>query len=390
MTFRRFAVGVLTPVVYCSVLVTTLAGQGPNQNQANTKKTGQHLFEKETFGGNGRTCLTCHSRKTGTVSPQDAQDRLAADPQDPLFVGDGSDDGNGNGVTRMLADATVLINIPLPPNVRLADSTDRFVTLRRGIPTTLNTPALDPVLMLDGRQATLELQAAGAMNDHAHFANPTLPDLELIKQFQLSDTFFSSHALRDWSKGGPRPILPQGKTASEKRGRVFFEDVPPDPAAGFRPGLCAHCHSGVLMNQISEFAPMFFGVPVRTGTRFQNVLVSFFNVANNPVREFIFNEGTPAEAHILSPDPGRALITGVLDGPTTFENTEAFKISQLRGIRHTAPYFHDNSAKTLEEVAAHYTRFFKFVTGECCGFPPAISLTPQDEADIVAFLKLLD
>ena len=92
---------------------------------------------------------------------------------------------------------------------------------------------------------------------------------------------------------------------------------------------------------------------------------------------------------MFSPDPGRALITGLVDGDpfagdTTFEHTNAFKISQLRGIRNTAPYFHDNSAKTLEAVAAHYTRFFDFVTG---GF---IQLTPQDEADIVAFLKLLD
>jgi cytochrome c peroxidase len=59
-------------------------------------------------------------------------------------------------------------------------------------------------------------------------------------------------------------------------------------------------------------------------------------------------------------------------------------ISPLRGVRHTAPYFHDNSAKTLEDVAAHYTRFFNFVTG---GF---IALTPQDGADMVAFMKLLD
>src|SRR5436190_20494394 len=28
---------------------------------------GQRLFERETFGGNGRTCETCHSRETGTV-----------------------------------------------------------------------------------------------------------------------------------------------------------------------------------------------------------------------------------------------------------------------------------------------------------------------------------
>jgi len=63
------------------------------------------------------------------------------------------------------------------------------------------------------------------------------------------------------------------------------------------------------------------------------------------------------------------------------KNTNAFKISALRGIRHTAPYFHDNSSKTLEEVAEQYRIFFATEAG--------IDLTPQDEADIVAFLKLL-
>jgi hypothetical protein len=44
-------------------------------------------------------------------------------------------------VSARLAHATILVEIPLPPNVRLADDpTARSVTLRRGIPTTLNTP----------------------------------------------------------------------------------------------------------------------------------------------------------------------------------------------------------------------------------------------------------
>jgi cytochrome c peroxidase len=380
-------------VLWCISFVGAVSGKGASgEDQGTNRGDGQHLFENETFGGNGRTCLTCHSRKTGTVSPQDAEARFQANPLDPLFLHDGSDDGLGHGATRMRANATVLMNIPLPPNVRLADSSDRFVTVRRGIPTTLNTPALDPVLMLDGRQPTLELQAGGAIHDHAQAtAPPTLAELELIKQFQTTEAFFTSPELRNRALGDQSPRLPKGITASERRGRRFFEDVPPDPSDGFRPGLCAHCHSGTLLNQVSELAPFFFGVPVKTGTRFQNVLVSFFNQASNPVREFIFNEGTPNEAHIFSPDPGRALITGIVDDPITFENIDAFKIPQLRGVRLTAPYFHDNSAKTLEDVAAHYTRFFRFVTaGLGPGGAPLISLTPQDEADLVAFMKLLD
>ena len=38
---------------------------------------------------------TCHSQDTGTVSPQDAQKRFKQDPNDPLFLHDGSDDGAG-------------------------------------------------------------------------------------------------------------------------------------------------------------------------------------------------------------------------------------------------------------------------------------------------------
>jgi hypothetical protein len=54
----------------------------------------------------------------------------------------------------------------------------------------------------------------------------------------------------------------------------------------------------------------------------------------------------------------------------------------LRRIRNIARYFHDNSAKTLERVAAHDARFFDFVSGG------VIELSPQDQADIVALLKL--
>jgi cytochrome c peroxidase len=45
----------------------------------------------------------------------------------------------------------------------------------------------------------------------------------------------------------------------------------------------------------------------------------------------------------VAPDPGRALITG---DPNDLLN---FKIATLWGIKDTAPYFHDNSARTLED-----------------------------------------
>ena len=64
----------------------------------------------------------------------------------------------------------------------------------------------------------------------------------------------------------------------------------------------------------------------------------------------------------------------------TRESLNAFKIPSLWGLERTAPYFHDNSARTLDEVAQHYARFFG---------PIGLELTEQDQKDMVAYMKLL-
>jgi cytochrome c peroxidase len=344
---------------------------------------GRRLFDKETFGGNGRTCLTCHSRETGTVSPEEARQRFAYDPSDPLFRGDGSDDGDGNGVERMLTHATVLVNVPLADNVRLAaDPSARTVLLRRGIPTTLNTPALDPVLMYDGRHQSLDAQARSAIQDHgAGTRTLSAKQLERIAEFERTAAFFSSKELWRFAETGKPPVLPHGRTASEKRGREFFEDVPLGPGNSKR-GACAVCHSGPMLNETNEFIP---APPLRRGGRFQSVLVSELNAMGNPVQDFVFENPDGTKTTVSSPDPGRALISGKL----TLDNLNAFKIPSLWGVKRTAPYFHDNSATSLEDALLHYKTFFAIVTGPAVDGDPAIDLTDQDQKDIIAFLKLL-
>lgn len=365
------------------VFATAISPLQAQQSIPDGSERNRRLFTTETFGGNGRTCLTCHSFDTGTVSPEDALDRYQKNPRDPLFLFDGSDDGQGHGVSRMLKDATVLIEISLPPNVSLADDpTARSVTLRRGIPTTLNTPPLDPVLMLDGREPNLPTQALHAIQ--AHFQPtilPTQPDLLGISQFELSEPFYSSPTLRDYARGGPAPVLPQGSTDSEKRGRLFFVDTPFVP--GGKAGSCAFCHSGPMLNQTNSFFVAATGGLIPAGTRFQSVGVSELNEGGNPVQQFIWQNPNGTQTRVSSPDPGRALITGRIDQPGPASDLNSFKIMILWGVNNTAPYFHDNSAKTLEDVAAHYARFFLTIKS------PVI-LSQQDQADIVAYLKLLN
>ena len=175
----------------------------------------------EKFGGNGRTCRTCHSNRTGTFSPEEALARLIEDPSDALFVHDGLDDGV-SGTTRITQHATVRIEIPLPPDVILADDpTRRSVILNRGTPTTLNTPALDPMLMYDTREPNLQLQAFNAIHGHAqNTREPTALELDLIKEFQQTDSrFFSSEACEPLPTAvlrrnfRPAPLSPNGAGA---------------------------------------------------------------------------------------------------------------------------------------------------------------------------------
>jgi cytochrome c peroxidase len=70
-------------------------------------------------------------------------------------------------------------------------------------------------------------------------------------------------------------------------------------------------------------------------------------------------------------DPGRAMISGKCDdiGKT--------KGPMLRGLAARAPYFHNGSAPTLRDAVEFYDRRFN------------LNMTPQQKADLVAFLQTL-
>ena len=114
----------------------------------------------------------------------------------------------------------------------------------------------------------------------------------------------------------------------------------------FKPGACAACHSGPLLNQTNQFLP----VAVPPGTRFQSVLVSEFNDRREPGDRFVFRnqehdldpatnlDGVPdGIIEVSSPDPGpgadqRSRRRLFPFPPGSFDHLNAFKISQLRGI----------------------------------------------------------
>lgn len=399
MPLSMLAITVLGTLIACTVDTADNEIAGPAVAASIVETSGQQLFDHETFGGNGRTCRTCHSGDNGTITVEQVRERLRTDPSDPLFVHDGLDDFV-SGITRIRDHATILIRRPLPPNVVLLDDPSAAsVIVARGVPSTVNTPALDPALMYDIRDRTLQDQALGAIHGHTqNTVEPTAEQLDAIALFQRTDNrFFSSNALRQFAMGGPAPELPQGRSPAEKRGREFFVDAPWDPPN--KKGVCALCHGGPMLNTANRFTSDATGAP--EGWRAFDILVSSRNLMNNPVRTYGVTDFCGTRIVVESPDPG-ILLTGVYNipmlanllppeaacffHPAFFANM--FKTPSLHGVRHTAPYFHDNSAMTLEDVMEQY-RFFFTANG---GFPITdsnIILTDEDIADIIAFLKML-
>jgi cytochrome c peroxidase len=83
-----------------------------------------------------------------------------------------------------------------------------------------------------------------------------------------------------------------------------------------------------------------------------------------------------------NPDLGRFKVTG------KEENKGAFKTPTLREIEHTAPYMHDGSLKTLEEVVEHYDKG-GIKNPHLNERMVPLKLTGQDKKDLVSFLKAL-
>jgi cytochrome c peroxidase len=343
---------------------TTVVDGADDAEQSATVSAGENLFKNETFRGNGRTCATCHTNDTGTLSAAQAQSLYSTNKNHPLFRRIDSDERTSATTTysKLVNDATITVDITLPPNVTLAnDPARRTITLRRGVPTVRDAAALDDTLMWDGREPSLQSQAHSAIMGHAEATRTPTPD-QLDSIVAYEKTLFTSTALRDFAKGrAPAPALPAGRSDSEKRGRVWFEET----------GVCGSCHAGALLNRMAAGNPM--GAPA--GSQFSSAGVSEFNLAGNPVLSFLVtNPADGTVTQVDSPDPGLMLVTG--DAQTA----GLFKMTSLRNLKNTAPYFHDNSAQTLDAVMVQYQ-----ILLDALGIPN----TAQDREDMIAFMKLL-
>lgn len=116
-------------------------------------------------------------------------------------------------------------------------------------------------------------------------------------------------------------------------------------------GRCIACHSGPNLTNAAHS----FGNP-------------FVNIGVKPV------EGDPT-------DDGRMAVLTDERQKKQKSFVGAFKIPGLRGVGKTAPYMHNGSLKTLEDVVEFYSR------GGDAGKLRAARLTPEEKKFLVAFLR---
>ena len=333
---------------------------GPRPNIAVGKAMFRHEFPN--VHGNGRSCATCHvPEEAFQLSPQNVearyqalQERLLSDPKadDPLFRPQDANDF-AEDFTNLRNHALVRVFIQLPTNAQgqtlvwpVDDPTATVVAVWRATPTVMNTAFTAPY-QLDGRQPTLQSQALGALHGHAEITNDPrarfLNDVAAFEETEFSSDSVKllSEALRNGTTPPPTdPVL----NAEEQVGKGLFAHH------------CAVCHGGPSQTvPLPSFAPGIHNIhiskpvpPFAAGLPF----------APSPLQPRLWAFRVPGQAEpvvLPSTDPGKALLTG---NPAELN---FFDIPTLYGISKTAPYFHDNSAATLEAAVRHYQVDFEAI-----------------------------
>ena len=246
----------------------------------------------------------------------------------------------------------------------------RDITSMMDIPVWARGPNPTGGYQLDARVATLQEQALGALTNHAQIQH-ALPQRRLDDLASFQRLLFTNHrvralsdALREGTTPPPDPDPPLSEL--EEQGKAVFVRA------------CSQCHGGPGMSTpqfpVNRFMNISSGCPrpvdTVTPARFVFAACEPRVLRNARTYEIELSVPTltpggllPAGARVRrrTDDPGRAFLTGFVGGPGPEDDWEKFDVPGLRGISATAPYFHNNSAATLDDVVDHYTQFFKRV-----------------------------
>ena len=108
--------------------------------------------------------------------------------------------------------------------------------------------------------------------------------------------------------------------------------------------------------------------------------------ADEPEVFFFHNTGLYALGQPFSYPPDNL---GLYEHTGVLRDVGRFRIPTLRNIAVTAPYMHDGSIATLDEVLDHYAAGGRAPNPGKAEFIRPLELSAQDRADVIAFLNSL-
>lgn len=265
------------------------------------------------------------------------------------------------------------------------------VSLKRNAPTVLNV-AWQTLLFHDGREPSLPSVAWSALLHADEMGNPSPGDLlarlrtwpDYAGRFEQAfegraaskDTLGEAVAayLRTLVAGNSRfdqwryAARADALTPLEQRGFTVFAGA----------GGCTACHA--VTEQTALFADGAFHV---TGAGFTPQVKAISVELAAGVYTQLKPDDLSAFADPRAPDFGRFEIT------QNAADRFAFKTPSLRNVSRTAPYMHDGSLASLEEVVAFYNQGGEDAPGKSALLKP-LNLTAEDQRALVTFLKSLD
>jgi cytochrome c peroxidase len=381
-----------------------------------------HDTQLADLGANGRACATCHVPEDSfQLSPENVARRSA---DDPLFRPIDADDFRINGSAARdysnLRRGLIRVSIPLPATLRLIDprtdlpSTETVADVWRAVPSIFNVAisgadGVEPTwqlgpnpnggYLLDARIDSLQNQAIAALRSHAgaqHLPSAKwLDEIAAFESVQFSSTGVQrlALALREGRKPFPDPDPPLN--ALEQRGKEIFKRA------------CSACHgsdkhpstSTVTSPPLQRRYHTILSTCPRPRQAWCAKLGCFTFPACDPdlertVRTYELTLADGRKERLVTSDPGRLLLSGdVLDTESFDHSHGVFDIPQLHGIARTAPYFHNNSAATLEDVLTFYQAFFarREVLAPTSAFinPPFGPFSEAEKPALLAYLRKL-
>jgi len=229
-------------------------------------------------------------------------------------------------------------------------------SLGRRTPTVLNV-GWGEAFFWDGRAETLEQQALGPI---AAPGEMNLPHDEMVKRLQAITGYRPLFSAAFGDSNVTKEKVAQAIADFERT--IVSTDAPFDHwLAGDKNAMSASAKRGfALFNGKADCAKC------HSGWRFTDD--SFHDIG------------------ALGEDPGRANILPGLDSMN-----HAFKTPPLRDVARRAPYMHDGSEATLEQVVELYDKGGRIRRpGSIATEVHPLSLTPQAREDLVAFLLTLN